>query len=86
VKTRPTALRDVGGLRPGGLRTLLGPRLEHGRTGTPNRHDRRDIESIEESGVDPTLELIEKPATALESDARIVTRATPGFHFEAPAA
>lgn len=45
-----------------------------------------DIESIEMSGIDPTLELIEKLATALEADARIVTRATPEFRFEAPAA
>jgi ribosome-binding protein aMBF1 (putative translation factor) len=45
-----------------------------------------DIESIEESGVDPTLELIEQLAAALESGARIDPRTTPEFRFEGHAA
>jgi transcriptional regulator with XRE-family HTH domain len=45
-----------------------------------------DIESIEESGVDPTLELIERLAAALESGARIDPHATPEFRFEGHAA
>ncbi|MGW3653313.1 helix-turn-helix domain-containing protein [Streptomyces sp. NPDC000878] len=45
-----------------------------------------DIESIEESDVDPTLELIERLATALESDARIDPGSTPEFRFEERAA
>jgi ribosome-binding protein aMBF1 (putative translation factor) len=45
-----------------------------------------DIESIEESGVDPTLELIEQLATALESGARIDPRTTPEFRCEGHAA
>ncbi|MFF1677032.1 hypothetical protein ACFVYG_13455 [Streptomyces sp. NPDC058256] len=45
-----------------------------------------DIESIEESGVDPTLELIERLAAALESGARIDPRTTPEFRFEGHAA
>ncbi|MFI1354006.1 helix-turn-helix domain-containing protein [Streptomyces sp. NPDC020898] len=44
------------------------------------------IESIEESGVDPTLELIEQLATALESGARIDPGSTPEFRFEERAA
>jgi transcriptional regulator with XRE-family HTH domain len=44
------------------------------------------IESIEESGVDPTLELIEQLATALEADARIAPRDSPGFRFDDHAA
>lgn len=44
------------------------------------------IESIEESAVDPTLELIELLADALESDARIDPSATPEFRFEVRAA
>ncbi|MGW1713021.1 helix-turn-helix domain-containing protein [Streptomyces sp. NPDC002156] len=40
------------------------------------------IESIEESGVDPTLELIERLAAALGSGARIDPRSTPEFGFE----
>ena len=45
-----------------------------------------DIECIEESGVDPTLELIEQLATALESGARIDPGSTPEFRFEERAA
>ncbi|MER5180273.1 helix-turn-helix domain-containing protein [Streptomyces sp. NPDC002896] len=45
-----------------------------------------DIESIEESGVDPSLELIERLASALESGARIDPHATPEFRFEGHAA
>jgi hypothetical protein len=45
-----------------------------------------DIESIEESGVEPTLELIEQLATALESGARIAPRTSPEFRFEKRAA
>ncbi|MER5227489.1 helix-turn-helix domain-containing protein [Streptomyces sp. NPDC006365] len=45
-----------------------------------------DIESIEESGVDPTLELLEQLATALESGARIDPRTSPEFRFEGHAA
>lgn len=45
-----------------------------------------DIESIEESGVDPLLELIEQLATALESGARIDPGSTPEFRFEERAA
>ncbi|WP_419995911.1 helix-turn-helix domain-containing protein [Streptomyces boninensis] len=45
-----------------------------------------EIERIEESGVDPTLELIEQLAAALESGARITPGATPEFAFEARAA
>ncbi|MET8221476.1 helix-turn-helix domain-containing protein [Streptomyces hirsutus] len=44
------------------------------------------IEDIEESGVDPTLELIERLATALEAGARIDPRTSPGFRFEDHAA
>lgn len=40
------------------------------------------IESIEESGVDPTLELIERLAAALEARARIDPRGSPEFRFE----
>ncbi|WP_192583220.1 helix-turn-helix domain-containing protein [Streptomyces albicerus] len=42
----------------------------------------RDIERIEESGVDPTLELIEQLATALKSVARITPGTRPEFRFE----
>ncbi|MEU5522470.1 transcriptional regulator [Streptomyces sp. NPDC047860] len=45
-----------------------------------------DIEAIEESGVDPTLELIERLATALEAGARIDPRTSPEFRFEDHAA
>jgi transcriptional regulator with XRE-family HTH domain len=45
-----------------------------------------EVESIEESGVDPTLELIERLAAALESGARIDPGATPEFRFEGRAA
>jgi ribosome-binding protein aMBF1 (putative translation factor) len=45
-----------------------------------------DIESIEESGVDPTLELLEQLATALESGARIDPHTSPEFRFEGHAA
>lgn len=45
-----------------------------------------DIESIEESGVEPTLELIEQLAAALESGALIDPRSTPEFRFEGHAA
>ncbi|MFC9848370.1 hypothetical protein ACFWFF_00505 [Streptomyces sp. NPDC060223] len=45
-----------------------------------------DIESIEESGVDPTPELIERRTAALESGARIGPRTTPEFSFEDHAA
>lgn len=48
------------------------------RAGMPEE----DIERIEESGVDPTLELIERLAEALESVARINPRATREFRFE----
>ncbi|MGW0774387.1 helix-turn-helix domain-containing protein [Streptomyces sp. NPDC002835] len=41
-----------------------------------------DIEQIEESGTDPTRELIERLATALDAGARIDPRATPVFVFE----
>ncbi|GAA3376827.1 hypothetical protein GCM10020367_50060 [Streptomyces sannanensis] len=44
------------------------------------------IERIEESGVDPTLELIEQLAAALESGASIDPRATPEFRFVSRAA
>jgi transcriptional regulator with XRE-family HTH domain len=44
------------------------------------------IESIEESGADPTLELIEQLATPLEADARITPRDSPGFRFDDHAA
>jgi transcriptional regulator with XRE-family HTH domain len=46
----------------------------------------REIESIEESGVDPTLELIEQLAAALKSAARITPGIRPEFRFEEPAA
>jgi transcriptional regulator with XRE-family HTH domain len=46
----------------------------------------RDIESIEENGVDPTLELIEQLATALKSTARITPGTRPEFRFEEPTA
>ncbi|MGQ5225028.1 helix-turn-helix domain-containing protein [Streptomyces sp. yara] len=45
-----------------------------------------EIERIEESGVDPTLELIESLAEALHSGALIDPRATPEFRFESRAA
>lgn len=45
-----------------------------------------EIEHIEESGVDPTLELIESLAEALHSGALIDPRATPEFRFESRAA
>ncbi|MEV0639645.1 helix-turn-helix domain-containing protein [Streptomyces sp. NPDC050619] len=45
-----------------------------------------DIEAIEESGVDPTLELIEQLATALEAGAHIDPRTSPEFRFEDHAA
>ena len=45
-----------------------------------------EIERIEESAVDPTLELIEKLAEALHSGALIDPRATPEFRFESRAA
>lgn len=45
-----------------------------------------DIEAIEESGVDPTLELIECLATALEAGAHIDPRTSPEFRFEDRAA
>ncbi|MFI6939472.1 helix-turn-helix domain-containing protein [Streptomyces sp. NPDC050418] len=45
-----------------------------------------EIESIEESGVEPTLELIERLAAALESGARIDPGHTPEFRFEERAA
>jgi ribosome-binding protein aMBF1 (putative translation factor) len=45
-----------------------------------------DIESIEESGVDPTLELIEQLAVALDSGACIDPGRTPEFRFEERAA
>lgn len=44
------------------------------------------IERIEESSVDPTLELIESLAEALHSGALIDPRATPEFRFESRAA
>lgn len=46
----------------------------------------QDIERIEESGVDPTLELIECLAEALQAGALIDPRATPEFRFESRAA
>jgi transcriptional regulator with XRE-family HTH domain len=45
-----------------------------------------EIESIEESSVDPTLELIESLAEALHSGVLIDPRATPEFRFESRAA
>ena len=45
-----------------------------------------DIDSIEESAVDPTLELIEQLAVALNSGARIDPGSTPEFRFEERAA
>lgn len=45
-----------------------------------------DIESIEESGVDPTLQLIEQLATALNCGARIDPNSAPEFRFEERAA
>ncbi|MEU0579808.1 helix-turn-helix domain-containing protein [Streptomyces griseoincarnatus] len=45
-----------------------------------------DVEAIEESGVEPTLELIERLATALEAGARIDPRSSPEFRFEGYAA
>ncbi|MDX3456956.1 helix-turn-helix transcriptional regulator [Streptomyces sp. ME02-8801-2C] len=48
------------------------------RAGMPEE----SVESIEQSGVDPTLELIEMLARALESSFRIDPRGTPGFRFE----
>lgn len=45
-----------------------------------------DIDRIEESGVDPTLELLERLAEALESGARVDPRASPEFRFEGRAA
>lgn len=44
------------------------------------------IDSIEESSVDPTLELLETLAAALDSGARIDPSARPEFKFEARAA
>lgn len=43
-------------------------------------------EAIEESGVDPTLELIERLAAALEAGARIDPHTSPEFRFEDHAA
>ncbi|MBC9717139.1 XRE family transcriptional regulator [Streptomyces sp. TRM66268-LWL] len=40
-----------------------------------------DIEAIEESAVEPTLELIERPAAALESGASNDPGRTPEFRF-----
>jgi ribosome-binding protein aMBF1 (putative translation factor) len=40
-----------------------------------------DVEAIEESGVDPTLELIEQLASALETGAHIDPRTSPEFRF-----
>ncbi|WP_257003960.1 hypothetical protein [Streptomyces sp. SA15] len=45
-----------------------------------------EIERIEESGVDPTLELIESLAVAMHSGALIDPRVTPEFRFEGRAA
>lgn len=45
-----------------------------------------EIEQIEESGVDPTLELLEQLASALDAGARIDPLSTPEFSFEARAA
>ncbi|MFM9447876.1 helix-turn-helix domain-containing protein [Streptomyces acidiscabies] len=45
-----------------------------------------EVEHIEESGIDPTLELIEALAEALRSGALIDPRATPEFRFESHAA
>ncbi|GGJ84366.1 hypothetical protein GCM10011583_15040 [Streptomyces camponoticapitis] len=45
-----------------------------------------DIDRIEESGVDPTLELIERLAVAPQSGARVDPGASPEFRFEARAA
>jgi ribosome-binding protein aMBF1 (putative translation factor) len=41
-----------------------------------------DIDSIEASGVDPTLELTEQLAAALKSAARFTPDTQPEFHFE----
>ncbi|WP_432118639.1 helix-turn-helix domain-containing protein [Streptomyces sp. bgisy032] len=45
-----------------------------------------DIGAIEESGVAPTLELIERLASALEAGARIGPRTSPEYRFEGYAA
>ncbi|MER7094425.1 helix-turn-helix domain-containing protein [Streptomyces althioticus] len=45
-----------------------------------------DVEAIEESSVEPTLELIERLVTALEAGARIDPRSSPEFRFEGYAA
>ncbi|MEV0779795.1 helix-turn-helix domain-containing protein [Streptomyces sp. NPDC050433] len=45
-----------------------------------------DIDRIEESGVDPTLELLERLAMALQSGARVDPSASPEFRFEGRAA
>jgi transcriptional regulator with XRE-family HTH domain len=45
-----------------------------------------DVESVEESAVDPTLELIERLASALDAGARIDPGSTPEFRFEGHAA
>ncbi|MGY0069018.1 helix-turn-helix domain-containing protein [Streptomyces sp. QTS137] len=47
---------------------------------------KEDIEAIEESGVDPTLDLIECLATAMDAGARIDPRTSPEFRFEDHAA
>ncbi|MGK4580645.1 helix-turn-helix domain-containing protein [Kitasatospora sp. HPMI-4] len=45
-----------------------------------------EVESIEESGVDPTLPLIEKLATALDVEVRFDPAREPTIRFEAHAA
>jgi hypothetical protein len=45
-----------------------------------------DIDRIEESAVDPTLEPIERLAVALESGARVDPGLSPEFRFEGRAA
>lgn len=55
-------------------------------TAEPARRAALPEEDIEESGVDPTLELIERLATILEAGARTGPRASPEFRFEEHAA
>lgn len=45
-----------------------------------------DVEAIEQSGVDPTLELIERLAAAMDSGAHIDPCTSPEFRFEDRAA
>ncbi|MEV7344054.1 hypothetical protein [Streptomyces sp. NPDC093544] len=81
--------RAAGGGWTSPRRSTTGPSALGWRTAElADRADmsEEDIESIEESGVDPTLELIEQLTAALESGARIDPRTTPEFRFEGHAA